>query len=157
VDPQSDVVWPVKINSATEQWIKDNDKPLSLLAEASKKPRYFVPFNGGVRTWSVLEVMIPHVLLLHQSHRPLLTRALLRLQKDDVAGFREDLLTTHRLARLAAQSATLIERIVAIEALEIPACRVGRAAAGSSKLSSAQMKSLISELAALGDLPPITD
>ena len=157
VDPKADIAWPVKISSSTEQWLKDNDKPLSLLAEASKKSRYFVPLNGGVRTWSVLEVMIPHVLLLHQSHRPLLTRALLRLQKDDVAGFREDLLTTHRLARLAAQSATLVERIVAIEALEIPACRVARAAAVSGKLSSAQMKSLTSEIASLGDLPPITD
>jgi hypothetical protein len=41
--------------------------------------------------------------------------------------------------------------------IEVAACRVERAAAANGKLSAQQCKSLASDLAALGDMPPISD
>src|SRR5438132_2113672 len=33
-DPQADVTWPIKTSAATEQWLKDNEKPLAILGDA---------------------------------------------------------------------------------------------------------------------------
>jgi len=155
-DPGGPIVWPIKAGDQTQEWIKANEKPLALLAEASKRPRYFIPFNGGYRTQTLIEVLIPHVGLLRQSRRPLLTRAMLRLAAGDYAGFHDDVMTVHRLARLLAQAATLVERMVAKD-MDIAVCRVERAAAAGGALSAEQCKSLTLELVAIGDLQPITD
>jgi hypothetical protein len=156
-DPSDAIHWPLKVSASTEQWIKDNERPLELIIEASKKPRYFMPFNGGNRTWTILEVLIPHVRFIAEVHRPLLTRALLRLQQGDVAGFRQDLFAVHRLARLAGSAPTLVERLAAVTQLEIAACHAQRAAALSGKLSSAELKSIAAELSEIGDLPSMRD
>jgi hypothetical protein len=155
-DPSGPIVWPIKASQQTQQWIKANERPLTLLAEASTRARYFIPFNGGHRTETLIEVLIPHVGLLRQSRRALLTRAMLRLSNGDYAGFHDDVMTTHQLARLMAQSATLVERMVAKD-IDIAACRAERAAAVSGKLSAEQCKALAAESVAIGDLQPITD
>jgi hypothetical protein len=156
-DPSQPIVWSSKISDQTRKWIDANEKPLALIAEATTRPRYFIPFNGGHRTETLIEVWIPQVFLLKWTRRPLLTRAMLRLDAGDYAGFHDDLMTIHRLARLMGQSATLIERMTAINEVEVPACRVERAAAASGKLSAQQCKSFASDLAALGDMPSIND
>ncbi|HSV14918.1 MAG TPA: hypothetical protein VLI90_11700, partial [Tepidisphaeraceae bacterium] len=155
-DPNGPVVWPNKVSDLTRQWLKSNEKPLALLAEATKRPRYFIPFYGGFRTQTLIEVLIPHVGLLRQTRRPLLTRAMLRLNDGDYAGFHDDVMTVHWLARLMAQSSTLVERMVAKD-MDIAACRIEGAAAAGGKLSVEQCKSLAAESIALGDLQPITD
>jgi hypothetical protein len=78
------------------------------------------------------------------------------LAAGDYQGFHDDVMTVHRLARLMAQAATLIERMVAKD-MDIAVCRVERAAAAGGALSAEQCKSLASELLAIGDLQPITD
>jgi hypothetical protein len=155
-DPNDRIIWPIKANDQTQQWVKLNEKPLALLAEAVKRPRYFIPFNGGYRTETLIEVLIPHVGLLRQLRRPLLTRAMLRLAAGDYAGFHDDLITTHRLARLTAQSATLVERMMAKE-MDVAACHAERAAAASGKLSAEQCRSMAAELTAMSDLQSIAD
>jgi hypothetical protein len=145
------------IDPLTEQWVKTNDEPLKLIVEASKRSQFFIPFDGGNRPETLVSVLIPHVRSFKESSQLLLMRAMIRLNAGDIAGFREDLLATHRLAHLLGQSATMIERIVAREALEIPACQGGRIAAASGKLSAEQARSLANDLAALGDLAPLSD
>jgi hypothetical protein len=156
-DASGQFVFPVKASEQTQDWIKSNEKPLALLAEASTRTKYFIPFNGGYRTETLVETLIPHVHLIRAARRPLLTRAVLRLAAGDYAGFHDDLMTTHRLARLLGQAATLVERMVAINDIEIPACRVECVAAASGKLSAEQCKAIAAELAAMGDLPSIAD
>lgn len=156
-DPTGTIVFPMSISPQTRQWIEANERPLALLAEASRRPRFFIPFNGGKQPQTMIEIQIPHVSLLRETRRPLLTRSMLRLTTGDYAGFHDDLMTAHRLARLLAKASTLVERMVAMNEIEIPACAVERAAAASGKLSAEQCKALAVELAALGDLPSLAD
>jgi len=149
--------WPVTISPLAAQWVRANDHPLELLVEASKRSRFFIPFDGGNRPKVIVSVLLPYVSLFQESGRLLLMRAMIRLNARDIAGFREDLLATHRLARLLGQSPTAVERIQARESLEIPACQAGRVAAASGKLSADQARSLAADLAGLGDLPPMSD
>jgi len=114
--------WPVTIDPLAAQWVKANEHPLELLIEASKRSRFFIPFDGGNRPSVLASVLLPHVGLFRESGRLLLMRAMMRLNAGDIAGFREDLLATHRLARLLGQSPTAVERVQARESLEIPAC-----------------------------------
>jgi hypothetical protein len=46
-DPQIQIVFSPTVGVQTKQWIEANTKSLSLMAEASKRSRYFIPFNGG--------------------------------------------------------------------------------------------------------------
>jgi hypothetical protein len=76
----------------------------------------------------------------------------LRLTAGDAAGFQDDVLTVHRLARLLIQADTMIDQLVAWGPLESAACRVDRLAAASGKLSAVQLRSLSGQLAALGEI-----
>jgi hypothetical protein len=149
--------WPVAINPLAEQWVDENNHPLDLLIKASKRSRFHIPFGGGNRPEVLEFLLLPHVGLLKESGQLLLMRAMIRLKAGDVAGFREDLLATHRLARLMGQLPTAIERAMARETLEDPACEIGRVAAASGALSAEQARSLAADLAALGDLRPMSD
>lgn len=149
--------WPVKIGPVTAQWIKDNEKPLNLIVEASRRPRFFLPYYGGRRPETLLEILLPHIKLMPEIRRALLSRALLRLEAGDVTGFEQDVLAVHRLARLLAQAPTLIERMSAVRSLEIPACQMDCLAAISGKLSAADSKRLLASLTALPELPALSD
>ena len=156
-EPDLPTTWPIKIDSLTEQWVKANGHPLELLIEASKRPRFFIPFDGGNRPQVLVSVLLMHVRPFRECGHLLLMRAMIRLNAGDIDGFREDLLAVHRLARLLGQSPTAIERVIARETLEIPACQAGRVAAASRKLSADQDRVLATDIASLGDLPPMSD
>lgn len=156
-EPDLPTTWPIKIDSLTEQWVKANDHPLELLIEASKRPRFFIPFDGGNRPQVLVSVLLTHVQPFKESGQLLLMRATIRLNAGDIDGFREDLLATHRLARLLGHAPTAIERIIARETLEIPACQASRVAAASGKLSADQDRALAADIAALGDMAPMSD
>jgi hypothetical protein len=157
IDPADpDLVWPVTIKPATVAWIQANEKPLARLTDASKRSRYFMPFNGGNRPQVMLSVLLPHVKPLRDVRRALLTRSLIRLNAGDVDGCLDDIRTSHRLARLLAQDWTLVGRVVAFEQ-EDATCRVQRLAAMSGKLSSAQLRAQQSALASMSDLWPVDD
>ena len=156
-DAPTPIPWPLIVKPITAQWIKENEKPLALITEASKRPRFFIPFYGGYRPETMTELYLPHVAPLRDVCRPFLTRALIRLEAGDAAGFREDVLTVHRLARLLGQASTMVERVVANGWMEIPACQVERLAAANGKLTAEQARILAAELEAMRDLPPIMD
>ncbi len=141
-----------KIDPITRQWVDANQKPLDVLVEASKQPRFFMPFNGGFRYGTMAEIRLSYLKPLRDAEQALLVRSLIRLEGGHEAGFAQDLLAAHRLARLLCQSQTMIDRAVAAS-LEISACRTGQIAAGSGKLSATQAKSFATDLASLGDLP----
>src|SRR5207248_7198433 len=93
-------------------WLKSNQKPLAKLTEATQRPRFFMPFNGGFRTETLLEILLPHLSPCRGAANALIARATLSAQAGDIDSAREDLMTVHRLARLFAQGPTLVERLV---------------------------------------------
>ncbi len=144
--------WPIKVDELTARWIKDSTKSLAFATEASKRPRFFIPFYAGYRYETMIEILLPHLSRIKQLGSALNERALIRLSGDDVAGFREDLMTSHRLAHLLAQRPTLIERMVAV-AIDRSTCAFTRVGLTSGKLNREQARAMAVELAAIGDLP----
>jgi hypothetical protein len=80
----------------------------------------------------------------------------MRLEAGDFHGFHEDITTVHRLARLLASAATMVDRLVAVE-LQTSASRTERLAASGGELSREQMKALLDDLAKMPELPPFDD
>jgi hypothetical protein len=150
--PPSPPIWPVKVEPITKQWLKANEKPLALVAEASKRTRFFIPFYGGFRPQLLEQVLLPHLSLVREAARALVTRATMRLGAGDAAGFLDDVLTVHRLARLINEGGTLIDRVVSWDAIETSACEVDRLAVSSGKLSAEQLRTLAAQLSAMGEM-----
>jgi hypothetical protein len=144
--------WPPVISPRVREWVGVNGGPLDLIVEASRRGRFFIPFYAGTRPETMISVHLKHVVLIRESCAALLTRAAMRLEAGDAAGFREDVLAVHRWARLTGQAHTLVERMVSA-ALEMGACRVDRLAAGSGRLSAEEARALAAELGRMGDLP----
>jgi hypothetical protein len=90
-------------------WLDRNEKPLALVAEASRKTRFFAPliprpWRRGPGPWmGGVGFENPLVGPLRQATRALETRAMLRLFNGDVEGAWTDLQACHRLCRLLSQ------------------------------------------------------
>lgn len=148
--------WPMTFDEVTTQWIQQNEKPLALISEASKRPRFFIPMFAGYRPETMIEIQLPYCVRYRDLSRALTTRSLMRLAKDDVDGFCNDLSTAHRMARLVGQQCTMVERMVAIVS-EISACEAERTAIASGKISASRLRTMAMDLQSLGDLPSMDD
>jgi hypothetical protein len=144
--------WPVKIDPLTAQWVKENEGPLALIVEASRRTRLFIPSYGGRHPRSFIETQAPRVIPVRNAAVALLARSIIRLDAGDAPGFREDVLAVHRLARLVAQGPTIIERLVAL-LMDNSACNADRLAVTSGKLPPGQVRIFAAELAASSDMP----
>jgi hypothetical protein len=151
-DADKPLQWPVTLSASTVQWVNANEKPLALIAEATRRPRFFIPWNGGYRPEMLAEILLPHVGRMRLASRAILARSVMRLEAGDISGFEDDVLTVHRMARLLDQAPTLIEKLVAMGPMETDACHVDRMAAASGKLTAEQARSLANQLESLGEL-----
>jgi hypothetical protein len=145
--------WPLVIPPGVQHWVDANQKPLLQFVEASKRPRFFIPFFGGFRPDTLFMILLPHLNPIHNMSDAILARAVLRLQAGDAPDFIEDSLAAHRMARLIAGAPTLIEALVGY-GTERNACRIDRLAAASGQLSALQCRQLAS---ALETLPKLSD
>jgi hypothetical protein len=156
-NPERGGTWPLKASPATKAWIKANEGPLTKIEQATSRPRFFIPFYGGNRPETLAGILLPYLNPLRSDvPRALLTRASMRLEAGDTDGCRRDVMTVHRLARLLGQGSTMIDRIVGV-ALEVDACRAGRAALATGKFKADDARAMAAELAALADLPSVLD
>ncbi|HZZ43183.1 MAG TPA: hypothetical protein VFE58_09615 [Tepidisphaeraceae bacterium] len=146
----------LQIGPVARQWIKTYDLQLNLIVDASRLSRFFIPFYAGHRDETMISVQLRHAGSLRESTRALLTRAAIRLETGDVAGFRNDVLAVHRWSRLLSQSQTLVERLVAID-MERTACLMDRFAATSGRLPATDARAHADDLAHLSDLPSPVD
>ena len=152
------IALPLKLGPATAQWLDYLSKPMALIAEASKGSKFFILLNGCDACQNATQINRPYIDLLRQIDRPFVTRAMLRLQAGDFAGFHDDVMTLHRLARLLGGAPTVVERLyVGAMCLETAACQIDRAAAQSGRLSADQARQLTRELAAIGELRPFDE
>jgi hypothetical protein len=106
------------------KWLIENQAPLDLVVEASRRPRYYSPSPTLLdsTTDSAYLMMLPGLQSTRAAARALSTRAMWHLGEGRPAEAWRDLLATHRLARLVGQGPTLVEQMVAI-AIDGFACR----------------------------------
>ena len=147
--------WGEKDYPILAAWLKANQKPLSLVIAASKRPRYYIPMVPPDEPPLMINCYVPFG-YLGQASGALVSRAMLRLNSGDIGGARSDLLAVHRLARLLRQSSHLIQCLVA-GGMESRACLGDNAVAISGRLTGDQAQDRLSELQGLPALPNIVE
>jgi hypothetical protein len=147
--------------SATEfpdlaRWLQRNEKPLALVVEATRRPRYYAPRVAiGEDTMIVASSTIEFTKCL-EATRAMEARAMLRLGEGRAEEAWQDLLTCHRLARLYGHGPTSVDAILAY-VLDQRACIGDAAFAHHATLTAAQYKRLEADLRALPPLPNVAE
>ncbi len=148
--------WSAKDYPKLADWLKANEKPLSLVTAATKQPRYYMPMLTSDESSLVVSTLVPNLNRYREMSKALVSRAMLRLGSGDIEDAQADLLAVHRLARLVGQGPTLIDRLVGMAA-EATACKGDNALATSGQLSSSQAQTYLATLQALPALPSVTE
>jgi len=112
---------------ATEQpdvarWLKQNEKPLAIVYEATTKPEYFNPYvatNPEPQSFRVMNSLLPTVQRCRDFASAFSCRAMNRIAEGDFEGAWNDLMICQRLGRLIGRGATLIEGLVGIAIVNI--------------------------------------
>jgi hypothetical protein len=144
--PWSDKEFPILAGS-----LAANEKAISMVVEASNRPRRYDPLIAG-EDGMVIGVLFPAVPQQREAARALKLRAMLRLNEGKVDKAWEDLLACHRLARLAGQGPTLMDGMVAI-AIDGVACAGDQRLLQHARLTAGEIAKLRGDLE---KLPPLS-
>jgi hypothetical protein len=148
-------VWSTREFPMLARWLEINDKPLSLLSEASKRPRRYDPLiaNGSP---PVITARLPAIRAYIDVSSALVARAMLRINDGKTVAAWDDLLAAHRLARLLGQGGNLNDELSAAS-IDSAACHGDEAQLQRVHLSSADAKRISSDLLKLPPLPKSTE
>ena len=158
IEPALQRPWSSKEFPVLAAWLADNDKPLTLLVEASKRPRRFDPLVCREKT-PLIAVLQPAMSAFHGPGnivRRVRARAMLRLREGELEQAWEDLLTCHRLARLVGQGPTVMEAFVACS-IEDAACAGDKALLQHAHLTATQAAQMREDLDRLPAMPNVAD
>ena len=134
------------------EWIEENEAALALVAEAVKRPRFYVPREGD-HSWSLL---LPDVQSSRSVARCLIARAYLRMEQSDYEGAWDDILTTYRLGRMSAKGAFLIESLVGV-AIDSMAQQATSKWLETLPVMAPDLEKCLAEYDALGPIPRLAD
>jgi hypothetical protein len=151
--------WTAKEYPDIAAWLKANDKPLAVVAEAVKRPRYFnplVPSGTDKGAAGLIAVLLPAVQKCRELASALTARAMLRAGEGKLDDAWQDLLACHRLGRLTAQGGTIIEGLVGI-AIDQIASGASLTFLAHAKLDSKRALACLRDLRELPPLPPMAD
>lgn len=90
--------WPDEHRETALQWLAENEAAFDAFAEAVRMPEYFVPFFQDNDKYSLFEQWSGYAYFHREMVRGLRLRMLHRLERGDVEGAKNDLLTINRLA-----------------------------------------------------------
>jgi hypothetical protein len=151
--------WTAKDCPHIAAWLKVNEKPLAVAIEATRRPDYFNPLvsppaNKG--PGALMGVLMPSAQKCREVATLLSCRAMLRVGEGKFDEAWQDLLACHRLGRLVARGATLIEALVGI-AIDAVACNADLAYLERTKLTPRQIRDRVKDLRGLPAMPPVAD
>jgi hypothetical protein len=145
------------------RWLTANETPLALVIEASRRRRAFEPIV--LRENLEQQVGVPSSLTCapycnwipyRESAGVLKIRAMKRLHEGRIIDAWEDLLASHRLARLAGQSPAAVDSLKA-DVIEMGSLYDDRTLLHYVKLSAAQRARILGDLSQLSSMPNIAD
>ena len=134
------------------EWIDANEKPLTLLIEATRRPCHYNPWFGEYLIASPL----PGRVCARDVARALVARAMLRLNDGDTQGAWADLLACHRLGRFVGQGPGLVEALVSMT-IEGIAYKGDQALLEHGQFDSDQLACMRKELSALPKVTTMVD
>ncbi|HTU89104.1 MAG TPA: hypothetical protein VMF69_03310 [Gemmataceae bacterium] len=109
--------WKASEHPNIAAWLKANEKPLAVAAAATKRAHYYLPLTPKRtknRPLPLITALLPSVQECRALAQAFTARALLRAGEGRFDDAWQDLLACHRLGRLVARGATLIELLVGI-------------------------------------------
>ena len=151
--------WTAKEYPDVAAWLKGNDKQLALVAEATKRPRYFNPLvskRGEDDSSNLIGCLLPSVQMCRELASALSCRVTLKLGEGKQAEAWDDVVACHRLARHLSYGGTLIETLVA-NAIHAIACNATLVYAEHAGLKSHEYLGRLKELQALPPMAPLGD
>jgi hypothetical protein len=153
--------WPWKEADEPEiaDWLKQNEKPLAVAIEASKRPLYYNPLvsnSSDPRSARLIGSLLPTVQMCRAVGTALACRAMGRLAAGDYDAAWQDLLACQRLGRLLARGATLIEHLVGVALVSV-ATTAELTLLSHGKHSSKQILAWLADLRGLPPFPSLAD
>jgi len=150
--------WTAKDYPVLADWLKANEKPLSLLMAASQRSRYFVPLVSDSQPPDYFDAAVsgPGLSRLQSMLEVLEARAKLRAGREDFEGAHADLMTLHRLGRLLATRPELIEKLLGV----VVAGQGGEghlSLARAGWLTADQARRVAADLDGLSTMPDLVD
>ncbi len=152
-------VWAAKDCEPLADWLKVNEAPLARVHEAVKRAEYFNPLvskKAEGESSNLIGALLPTVQKCRELASLLSARATLRLGEKKYDEAWADVLACHRLGRLVARGATLIEALVGIAI-----CQVANAPTLAylerADLTAEQTLGRLKELRALPPMKPLYD
>ena len=139
--------WSKQEFPAIAMWLAASEKPLALAIEATKRPRRYDPLLGDDESM-LIDVLLPGINEHRRIAKTLVARAMLRAEAGEISAAWDDLLACHRLGRLSAQGATLVDGLVGI-AIDSIACAGDRALLQHVPLTAQQAAAMRADLAKL--------
>jgi hypothetical protein len=140
-------------------WLKQNEKPLALVTQATWLTDYYNPLvPRSTEGWSsgLLSAVLANVQQCRELAAALACRAMLRVSEGKVDEAWQDLLACHRLGRLIARGGTAIEMSVGL-AIDNIAARADVAFLDYAKLTSQQAMACLEDLRQLPTMSGLAD
>lgn len=136
-------------------WVKENEAPLDLIVEASRRPRYYSPSPTLIDDQHdmLISMMLPGVQAVRDGVRGLNLRAMQHIGENRQDKAWQDVLAMYRLSNLVAQGSTLVEQLVAI-AIRSIAFRATDALLSSEQLPKELAQQIQKDLDAI---PPLAN
>ena len=135
-----------------KDWLEENMAGIDLLAEAVRKPAFYIPYVRENENSPAFESLLrsDNVHIIREWARVVRARATYRLGVGDIDGAIDDIVTAHHLARHAGKQGTLVSGLIGI-AVEGMAYSIGIGSNPEFPPTKEQIERLIAEL---DSLPP---
>jgi hypothetical protein len=151
--------WTPKDYPHFAAWLKANEQPLAVVIEAAGRADYFNPIVSSSKEAEKIAVctaLVPNVYKYRELAHALAARAMLQIgaRKFDEAW--QDLLACHRLGRLVARGATLIDCLGGIQIDNI-ASTADLAYLERANLTAKHVQDRLKDLRSLSAVPPPAD
>jgi hypothetical protein len=146
--------WTAKELPHIANWLKHNEKPLSIVVEASRRPDYFnpmVPPRSKQGSRGLLNAPGAPDVLCRDAAEALVARAMLHVGEGRTEEAWQDLLAAHRIGRLVSRGGSLLDGLVGF-AIDRIASTADVAFLESPRLTSQQALACLRDLR---ELPPM--
>lgn len=160
-DRMLDRPWTAEDEPRGAKWLEAMDAHLDAIVEGSKRTHNYTPyldtgFDDGEEYPALLAILLPSAQQYRQLARSLRMRAMLRVGDGDLPGAWQDVMATHRIARLSARGFSLIELLVGY-AVDTMAQEATTVVLRSPRLSDELASRMLADLNALDGFPPLAD
>jgi len=148
--------WEPRELPEIDEHVRRNEAAVSVLVEAGKRPRYFIPWVSTRSPANLAGCPRPNLRTLRQLLHVLAMRAMRRIGEGQLDRAWSDTMVINRMANLLGQDLVLISRLLALIARGMGAAPI-RHVAASPRLTAEMAGKYLADLNRLPDLPDLTE